>query len=125
MPARTTQYDAAWRRANLAALLMLSVTAGAAMGGWAIHRRPCAGASLPVDAARAQAAAEKIDPNVASAGSLRRLPGIGPVKAQAIMDHRQGIRAAPFVRAKDLCAVRGIGPATTARIKPYLTLEDP
>ena len=72
----------------------------------------------------AQAVREKIDPNVASAASMRRLAGIGPARAQAIVQHR---RQAPpdrpaFVFPEDLKKVSGIGPGTLKRIRPDLAL---
>jgi len=59
-----------------------------------------------------------IDVNRATADDLDRLPGIGPSTARAIIDHR--IRNGPFVSVDDLLAVRGIGPATLAEIRPWV-----
>lgn len=67
------------------------------------------------------AADEKLDPNRAPEVELRRLPGVGPVRARALLEHR---RAAPFRRKDDLLEVRGIGPATLRRIAPHLDLPD-
>ena len=61
-----------------------------------------------------------LDPNRADAATLETLPGIGPVRAAAIVDER---RRRPFARVGDLARVRGIGPHTLARIAPWLALE--
>jgi competence protein ComEA len=63
-------------------------------------------------------AEERIDPNTAPEEDLRRLPGIGPGLAAAIIDER--LRG-EFRRPGDLQRVPGIGPATYARMAPHLT----
>jgi competence protein ComEA len=64
---------------------------------------------------------EPLDPNRASLGELQRLPGIGPTLAQRIVAERSG---EPFRAAEDLRRVRGIGPKTLEKIRPYLTFAD-
>lgn len=49
----------------------------------------------------------KIDVNSADADSLETLPGIGPSRARAIIEHRQA--NGPFDSVDDLTEVRGIG----------------
>ncbi len=49
----------------------------------------------------------KLDLNAATAADLEALPGIGPVLAQAILDHRR--RLGRFRSVEDLLGVRGIG----------------
>jgi competence ComEA-like helix-hairpin-helix protein len=53
----------------------------------------------------------QIDINSATLGELDKLSGIGPVKAQAIIDAR------PFEKLEDLINVNGIGNATLSNIK--------
>ena len=73
--------------------------------------------------------ADKINPNHAEVASLVRLPGIGPMKAQAIIEYRQNILATKkgqniiFGCASDLEKVRGIGSKTVDNIKEYLVFE--
>ena len=52
----------------------------------------------------------RVDLNTADAQALEGLPGIGPVKAQAIIRHRDQNGA--FTRVEDILEVTGIGQAT-------------
>mgnify|MGYP002814426454 CR=1 FL=1 len=56
---------------------------------------------------------EKINPNDASAASLKRLPGIGPARAGAIVTYREDFAenedGPAFQDANDLRNVKGIG----------------
>jgi competence protein ComEA len=61
-----------------------------------------------------------IDVNTADQPALEAIPGIGPVKAAAIIEHRT--RAGPFAAVEDLLDVTGIGPATLESIRPYVTV---
>jgi competence ComEA-like helix-hairpin-helix protein len=59
-----------------------------------------------------------LDPNRAGAEALVALPGVGPVLARRIVEERE--RSGPFRGPDDLLRVRGIGPATLNRLRPYL-----
>jgi competence protein ComEA len=59
-----------------------------------------------------------VDLNRATAADLDQLPGVGPSTAKAIIDHRT--RNGPFASIDDLLAVRGIGPAKLAEIRPWV-----
>ena len=59
-----------------------------------------------------------IDPNTAGEEDLDRLPGVGPVVAGRIVQTRRD--RGPFAEPGDLLSVPGLGPATLARITPYL-----
>lgn len=72
-------------------------------------------ASLPL------APGERLDPNRAPAVELDRLPGVGPATARAIV---AGRRAGAFRWREDLLRVRGIGPATLAKVAPHLALPE-
>ncbi len=61
-----------------------------------------------------------IDPNVADALTLETLPGVGPVRAAAIVQERC---RRPFGAVGDLDRVPGIGARTLARIAPALAVE--
>jgi competence protein ComEA len=60
---------------------------------------------------------EKIDINTASREELDALPGIGPVKAQAIIDGR------PFKTIEDIMKVRGIKEGEFSKIKDLITVK--
>ena len=59
----------------------------------------------------------RVDLNQASASLLQSLPGIGPVRAAAIVRAR---RDAAFSSLEDLERVSGIGPKTRLRIEPWI-----
>jgi competence ComEA-like helix-hairpin-helix protein len=63
---------------------------------------------------------EKIDPNFADAIELRRLPGVGPAKAAAIVADRRA--NGPFRSLEDLERVKGLGRATVESLSPHLEL---
>ena len=59
-----------------------------------------------------------IDIDTATAAELDRLPGIGPVLAARIVEHRR--LHGRFRSADELLSVPGIGPRLLARLKPWL-----
>lgn len=56
-----------------------------------------------------------VELNRATEAELAALPGIGPVKARAIVEDRRA--RGPYRRLEDLARVPGIGPATIARLR--------
>lgn len=52
---------------------------------------------------------------------LELLPGIGPVKAQAIVDHRD--KYGPFTNTEDLIQVHGIGIKTAEKLGPWVEFK--
>jgi competence protein ComEA len=70
----------------------------------------------------------RINPNDAPAASLARLPGIGVIKANVIVEYRQQFQKSSrgdlaFKDCNDLDNVRGIGPKTIANMCKYLRFE--
>ena len=60
----------------------------------------------------------KIDLNSARAEDFEILPGIGPKKAEAIVEYRD--RNGGFKSVAQLVQVKGIGEKTLERIRPYV-----
>ncbi|MBK7591799.1 MAG: helix-hairpin-helix domain-containing protein [Betaproteobacteria bacterium] len=58
--------------------------------------------------------------NTATKDELIALPGIGPAKAQAIIDHRTA--HGPFKSVEELKDVKGIGAKRFEKLKPELTV---
>lgn len=58
----------------------------------------------------------RVNPNTAARDELMKLPGIGEVTANRI------IQARPFKTLEDLLNVEGIGPATLRQLQPFLDL---
>jgi competence protein ComEA len=59
--------------------------------------------------------------NTATLAELDTLPGIGPVYAQRIIDYR--LANGPFTDPAQVMDVKGIGPATYARIQDLVTVR--
>ena len=64
-----------------------------------------------------------LDLNRASVAELMALPGVGRVRAEAIVLHR--VRRGPFRTLDELAGVDGIGPKTAAAIAEHAYLGSP
>ncbi|MCC8120628.1 MAG: ComEA family DNA-binding protein [Oscillospiraceae bacterium] len=64
---------------------------------------------------------ELVNINTADTELLETLPGIGPVKAQAIVDDRE--ENGPFTVVEELIRVPGIGESTLEGLLDYITVE--
>ena len=62
-----------------------------------------------------------INVNTATARHLEALPGIGPVKANNIVEYRAA--HGPFRTPEDLLNVYGIGPKTLAKVTPLISFD--
>ena len=81
---------------------------------------PRRGEDPPAPSPGTSAAPGKVDLNVADVATLDALPGIGPVLAQRIVDHRE--QHGPFPDVASLSDVPGIGPALERRLADLVTV---
>lgn len=72
----------------------------------------------PADSAGRAGAAPILDLNRAGPAELDALPGIGPVLARRIVEHRS--RNGAFRSLEELRAVRGIGPSLIGRLRGHV-----
>ena len=88
-----------------------------------VHARSDGSASridIIIDDAPGQRAPQRIDLNHADPWLLEALPGIGPERAQAIVEHR--MQRGPFNSTAELTLVPGIGTATYEGLKEFVTV---
>lgn len=62
---------------------------------------------------------DPLDLNTADIRALQTLPGIGPARAQRILDYREA--HGPFRSVEELAAVEGIGPALVEQLREAVT----
>jgi len=116
--------------------LLTSVTSVATDGGVSPLGPTAAPApAVPAVAAPAETAAQASAPhgratatepvylNQASVDELRRLPGVGPKRAEAILVLRQ--RLGRFQRVEDLLRVKGVGRGAVKKWRPLVRLDAP
>jgi competence protein ComEA len=106
------------RRADQAGVAVFVLLGLAATVGWWISRGGLSGRLIEVEKAQPQTASFQIDINEADWPELAALPGVGRTLAERIVQSRQ--TQGPFLDHEDLRRVRGIGPKTLDRIRPYL-----
>lgn len=64
----------------------------------------------------------RVNVNAAGTEELERLPGIGPVRAAEIVRLRR--ERGSFTTVDELLDVRGIGPVTLERLRPFAVVAD-
>ena len=74
----------------------------------------------PVSAKKIQPGEAPINVNTATLEELQRLPSIGPTHAQSIITSRA---LAPFQTVNDLDKVKGIGPKTLDKLRPFVVVK--
>ena len=88
-----------------------------------LHQDPANSAEINQGIASDNPSAQTVFPiniNTASKETLMQLPGIGEVKAQAIIDFRN--QNGPFTSLEQIQEVSGIGPATFEKLKDLITI---
>jgi len=65
---------------------------------------------------------EIVNINTATLQELDTLPGVGPSRAQAIIQYRE--QNGPYMRVEDVLNVPGIGPATYEKIKDLVKVNE-
>jgi competence protein ComEA len=81
-----------------------------------------AGGSRPAALQRGDALTYRVDLNKAKRAELLQLPGIGPTLAERIEQYRA--EHGGFASVEELTKVRGIGPATLQRVRPFVCVGD-
>jgi competence protein ComEA len=98
-------------------LLALGLLACALAVRGAQAQDPPARAAVPV------ARPAVVNINTAQAAELLLLPGIGPARAQAILEYRRSQGA--FLSVDELARVPGIGPRSLERLRPFCAVSGP
>ena len=119
-PGRQTPHETpAWllKRADQATIGALVLAALVAMSVWWQYRHG-RGNLIEIDRAPKRPSQFLVDVNEADWPELAQLPGIGEKLAQRIVAARED--RGRFLDHADLRRVRGIGPKTLEKIRPYL-----
>jgi competence protein ComEA len=98
------------------AVLLASALALLAAAWW--RHGGAAGGMVDVDRAAPLVARFQVDVNRADWPELIQLPGVGQVLAERWIAERE--RGGEFQSHDDLSRIRGVGPRTLERIRPYL-----
>jgi len=106
------------RRADQAAVAGLVLAALLAMVGYWFAQGGPQGRLIEIDRAEPLQAHFAVDINQADWPELTQLPGIGETLARRIVATRA--QRGPFAGHEDLMHVKGIGPKTLERMRPYL-----
>jgi competence protein ComEA len=113
-----------WGKRLAAAALVVGLLGGTAV--WA-QQAPGTKAAGPAGTRAASPAGtrvttELININTADAATLEVLPGIGPVKAKAVIEYRE--KNGPFKMVDDLKNVSGIGDKTLQDLRDKVTVGE-
>ena len=106
------------KRADQAVVGGLALAALALMAAWWWRQGGWQGRLIDIDRQPKLEARFVVDINRAGWPELAQLPGIGQTLAQRIVASRE--ERGPFVDHDDLRRVRGIGPKTLEKMRPYL-----
>ena len=107
-----------WGRCLAVATLAVGLLGGTAVWG----EQPAGTRTTGTPAVGTTVAATQVNINTADAAALEALPGIGPVKAKAVIDYRE--KNGPFKTIDDLKNVSGIGDRTLEQLKDKITVGE-
>lgn len=107
-----------WKRADQAALAVLNAAALLVIAGYWFWQGGHAGRMIEIDQAPRRTVRFEVDINSAPWPELVQLPDIGETLARRIVESRE--QDGPYTSLDDLQRVRGIGPRTVAKLRPYL-----
>ncbi len=106
------------RRADQATVAMLVLLGLGSMVGWWMGQGGLRGERIEFERADPLPYQFQVDLNSAPWQELVLLPGVGETLAMRIIESREA--EGPFADTTDLLRVRGVGPATLDRLRPYL-----
>src|SRR4051812_16335427 len=109
------------RRHDQATIATLALVAFFALTGFWIYQGGWSGQLVDIEQQSPPSVEFVIDINTADWPEFAQLPGIGETLARRIIDSRQ--KDGPFSRPEDLRRVRGIGPKTLEKIRPFLVVN--
>jgi competence protein ComEA len=106
------------RRADQAAIGGLTLVALVAIAAWWFAHGGGQGRLIEIERQEPRAAQYVVDINTADWPELAQLPDVGETLARRIVESRA--EQGPYADHEQLLRVRGIGPRTLERIRPYL-----
>lgn len=111
------------RRNDQATIAVLTVAALLALIGFWIYQGGHSGKLIDIDHQPPASVEFVVNINTADWPEFAQLPGIGETLARRIIESRQ--KDGPFDKPEDLRRVRGIGPKTLEKIRPFLLKTAP
>ncbi len=106
------------RRSDQLVVAILVAIATGLMGGYWVTQGGLSGRLIELERAPRHAARFQVDVNNADWPEFSVLPGVGETLARRIVESRG--TEGPFADLEELRRVRGIGPKTLERMRPYL-----
>ena len=106
------------RRTDQLVVGVLLLAALVCLAGYWVSHGGLRGGLIEIQRAPEQTARFAVDINEANWPELAELPGVGETIARRIVEVRR--TGGPFADHEDLRRVKGIGPRTLERLRPYL-----
>lgn len=106
------------RRGDQATVAVLAAVAIVVISAWCGWQGTGASRLVEIDDAPRRAPVFLVDVNAADEEELAQLPGVGPTIAERIVHSRAD--EGPYASIDDLLRVRGVGPKTLDRVRPFI-----